>query len=62
MIQCNHKEKEKEILKMKKTYNITISFCGELSTITLTNPSRKFLKVGYEEYSGAKIVKVEKVK
>lgn len=46
---------------MKKTYKITISVCGELSTITLTNPPRRFLRVGYTEYSGAKIVKVEKI-
>ena len=56
------KRKEKEIKKMKKVYEITISMCGELSTITLTNPSRRFLKVGYTEYSGAKIVAVKRIK
>lgn len=45
---------------MKKTYKITIEMCGETSTIILTNPSRKLLKVGNTEYSGAKIIKVEK--
>jgi hypothetical protein len=47
---------------MKKVYEITISMCGELNTITLTNPSRRFLKVGYTEYSGAKIVAVKRIK
>ena len=46
---------------MKKTYKITISVCGELSTIILTNPNRRFLKVGNTEKSGAKIIKVEKI-
>jgi hypothetical protein len=56
------RDKEKELTKMKKVYEITISMCGELNTITLTNPSRKFLKVGYTEYSGAKIVAVKRIK
>lgn len=47
---------------MKKTYEITISVCGELNTIILTNPRRVFLKVGYTEYSGAKIVAVKRIK
>ena len=58
----NQKEKRKGDKKMKKVYEITISMCGELSTITLTNPSRRFLKVGYTEYSGAKIVAVKRIK
>lgn len=55
-------KKEKEIKNMKKIYEITISFCGEESTITMINPNRKFLKVGNTEYSGAKIIKVERIK
>lgn len=47
---------------MKKVYEITISVCGEESTITLVNPNRKFLKEGNTEYSGAKIIKVERIK
>ena len=47
---------------MKKVYEITISMCGELDTIILTNPPRRFLKVGYTEYSGAKIVEVKRIK
>ena len=48
--------------KMKKIYEITINLCGEESTITLVNPKRKFLKEGKAEYSGAKIVKVTRIK
>lgn len=47
---------------MKKVYEITISFCGEESTITMVNPNRKFLKEGNTEYSGAKIIRVERIK
>ena len=47
---------------MKKTYKITIKMIDEINTITLTNPPRRFLKVGYKEYSGAEILKVERVK
>lgn len=47
---------------MKKVYEITIFVCGKVDTITLTNPSRRFLKVGYTEYSGAKIVAVKRIK
>ncbi len=46
---------------MKKIYEITINLCGEESTIILVNPSRKFLKEGKAEYSGAKIIKVKKL-
>lgn len=48
--------------KMKKIYEITISLCGEESTITLVNPNRKFLKEGKAEYSGAKVIKVKRIK
>jgi len=54
--------KGKEIKEMKRTYKITIAVGNEISVITLTNPPRKFLKVGYTEYSGAKILNVEKIK
>ena len=47
---------------MKKVYEITISMCGEVNTITLTNPPRRFLKIDYTEYSGAKIVAVKRIK
>lgn len=47
---------------MKKTYKITIKFDGKISMITMTNPPRRFLKVGYKEYSGAEIVKVIRIK
>ena len=47
---------------MKKTYEITISICGELSTLILVNPNRNLLKEGYSEYSGAKVVKVKRIK
>lgn len=48
--------------KMKKIYEITISLCGEESTIALVNPNHKFLKEGKAEYSGAKIVKIKRIK
>ena len=57
----NDYSKTKEENKMKKIYEITISFCGKESTITLVNPHRNFLKEGKAEYSGAKIVKVKKI-
>lgn len=47
---------------MKKIYKITIFVCGKVNTITLTNPPRRFLKVGYVEYSGAKIIAVKRIK
>ena len=47
---------------MKKTYEISINLCGEESTIILVNPNRKFLKEGKAEYSGAKIIKVKRIK
>ncbi len=46
---------------MKKTYKITIKMMDEITTVIMVNPSRKFLKVGYKEYSGAEIVAVEKI-
>ena len=46
---------------MKRTYKITIAVGDEISVIILTNPPHKFLKVGYTEYSGAKIINVEKL-
>lgn len=48
--------------KMKKIYEITINLCGEESTITLVNPNHKFLREGEAEYSGAKIIKVKRIK
>ncbi len=46
----------------KKIYEITILCGGEEYTITLVNPNRKFLKEGKAEYSGAKIIKVKRIK
>ena len=47
--------------EMKKVYEITVMMCGEESTLTITNPPRRWLKEGYVEYSGAKIIRVKKV-
>lgn len=63
MIYLNHKREIKEIKKMKKTYEITASVCGELSTLILVNPkNRNLLKEGFTEYSGAKVIKVKRIK
>jgi len=47
---------------MKKIYKITVAMVDEVGEIILTNPPRRFLKVGYTEYSGARILKVERIK
>ena len=47
---------------MKKVYEITIATYDFTHTITMVNPSRRWLKVGNKEYSGAEIVAVKRIK
>ena len=62
MLYYNQKEEIKGDKKMKKIYKITVAMVDEVGEIILTNPPRRFLKVGYTEYSGARILKVERIK
>ena len=49
---------------LEKAVNLEggITLDGELSTLILVNPNRNLLKEGYSEYSGAKVVKVKRIK